>query len=129
MYRIRGADQKVYGPVSGEVVRRWIAEGRANAQSLIQAEGVNQWKALAEFPEFREALGSGAALPSQGASRTSTARRMPSRRSASGTGRNRRIQTFSVLRSPFSVLGSHNENGERRTENGERRTENDRFAR
>src|SRR5437879_6877560 len=56
MYRIRGADRKQYGPVSAEMVRRWIAERRANGQSLAQAEGESQWKPLSEFPEFKDAL-------------------------------------------------------------------------
>jgi hypothetical protein len=52
MYRIIGADQKQYGPVSADEVRQWIAEGRANAQTLIQAEGQTEWRPLSSFPEF-----------------------------------------------------------------------------
>ncbi len=52
MYRIIGADGKEYGPVSVEVVRQWIAQGRANAQSRIRPEGAVDWKLLSEFPEF-----------------------------------------------------------------------------
>jgi hypothetical protein len=52
MYRIIGADQKQYGPVSADEVRQWIAEGRANAQTLIQAEGQTDWRPLSSFPEF-----------------------------------------------------------------------------
>ncbi len=55
-YRIVGGDQKVYGPVSAEDVRRWIAESRLNAQSLIQAEGMTEWKPLSAFAEFAESL-------------------------------------------------------------------------
>ena len=64
MYRIRGADQKEYGPVSEEVIRRWIGERRANAQSVIRAEGAAEWKPLREFPEFRDALAGAAPLRS-----------------------------------------------------------------
>jgi len=52
MYKIIGADKKEYGPVSAEQVREWIAQGRANAQSLLQAEGSAEWKPLSAFPEF-----------------------------------------------------------------------------
>ncbi len=61
MYRIIGGDQKEYGPVSAEQIRQWIAEGRANAQTKVQAEGSTDWKPLAEFLEFAGALGAGAA--------------------------------------------------------------------
>jgi hypothetical protein len=56
MYRIIGGDQKVYGPVTGDDLRRWIVEGRLNARSLVQAEGAVEWKPLSDFPEFAEAL-------------------------------------------------------------------------
>ena len=52
MYKIIGADQKQYGPVSADEVRQWIAEGRANAQTLIQAEGSTEWRPLSSFAEF-----------------------------------------------------------------------------
>jgi uncharacterized membrane protein len=68
MYRIIGADQKEYGPVSAEQLRQWIAEGRAGAQSLLRAEGAAEWKPLGEFPEFADALGGPAASPSAPAS-------------------------------------------------------------
>jgi hypothetical protein len=56
MFRILGHDKKEYGPVSEEVVRQWIAERRANAQTLVQAEGSAGFKPLREFPEFQSAL-------------------------------------------------------------------------
>jgi len=52
MYRIIGADGNQYGPISSEQLRQWIAEGRANAQTKVLAEGTTEWKALSEFPEF-----------------------------------------------------------------------------
>jgi hypothetical protein len=55
MYKIIGADQKEYGPVSAEEMRRWIAEGRVNGQTLIQAEGQTDWRPLSTFPEFAAA--------------------------------------------------------------------------
>jgi uncharacterized protein DUF4339 len=56
MFKIIGGDQKEYGPVSAEDVRRWIAEHRLSAQSLVQAEGTLEWKPIATFPEFAQAL-------------------------------------------------------------------------
>ena len=52
MYRIIGADGNQYGPISTEQLRQWIAEGRANAQTKVLAEGTTEWKPLSEFPEF-----------------------------------------------------------------------------
>jgi GYF domain 2 len=52
MYKIIGANQTEYGPVSAEQLRQWIAEGRVNAQTLAQAEGETGWKPISQFPEF-----------------------------------------------------------------------------
>jgi hypothetical protein len=52
MYRIIGADGNQYGPISADQLRQWIAEGRANAQTKVLAEGTMDWKPLSEFPEF-----------------------------------------------------------------------------
>ena len=51
MYKIIGADGNEYGPVSIEQVRRWIAEGRADAQTKVRIEG-GEWKPLPTFTEF-----------------------------------------------------------------------------
>ena len=55
-YKIIGGDGKQYGPVSEEDLRKWIADGRLNAQSLAQAQGDIEWKPLSAFPEFADAL-------------------------------------------------------------------------
>ena len=52
MYKIIGADQKQYGPISGEQIRQWISEGRVNGQTVACAEGSEDWKPIADFPEF-----------------------------------------------------------------------------
>lgn len=51
MYRLVGADQKEYGPVTAEQVRQWITEGRANARTIAKSEE-GPWKLLSTFPEF-----------------------------------------------------------------------------
>src|ERR1051326_516578 len=56
MYKIIGGDHKEYGPVSAEEIRRWIAEGRANAQTSARLEGTGEWKPLSAFAEFADAL-------------------------------------------------------------------------
>jgi len=65
MYKIIGADQKEYGPVTAEQLRQWIAEGRVHAQTQVQAEGGAEWKPLSAFPEFAAALSAKAAPPPQ----------------------------------------------------------------
>src|SRR3989442_5553758 len=83
MFKIQGADQKEYGPISADVQRQWIAERRADGRTLVQAEGTTGWRPLAEFPEFAAALAAGPrppvvggqapaqALPAAGPARTS----------------------------------------------------------
>jgi len=56
MYKIIGADQNEYGPITAEQVRQWITEGRLNALSKIQVDGSGQWKLLREMPEFASLL-------------------------------------------------------------------------
>ena len=52
MYKIIGADGRQYGPASEEQLRQWIAEGRVDANTLVQTEGSTDWKPLASVPEF-----------------------------------------------------------------------------
>ena len=52
MFKIIGANQVEYGPVSTEQLRQWIAEGRADGNTKAQLEGTTEWKTLREFPEF-----------------------------------------------------------------------------
>ena len=52
MYKIIGTDGRLYGPVPPAQLQQWVAEGRANAQTLVQPAGSPDWKPLAEFPEL-----------------------------------------------------------------------------
>src|SRR6185312_6094597 len=52
MYKIIGADGKEYGPITTEQLRRWIAEGRANAQTRTLLENGTDWQPLGTLPEF-----------------------------------------------------------------------------
>jgi hypothetical protein len=62
-YTIIGGDQKQYGGVSADDVRRWIADGRLNAQSLVREETDTEFRALSAFPEFASALAGGSTPP------------------------------------------------------------------
>jgi len=63
MFNIIGADGRQYGPVTGEQIRQWIREGRANAASQVQAAGSAEWRPLGAVAEFSEALTAAAGAP------------------------------------------------------------------
>lgn len=52
MYKIIGADGQQYGPATIDQLRTWIAENRVRADTLVQAEGSQEWKPLKSFPEL-----------------------------------------------------------------------------
>jgi TM2 domain-containing membrane protein YozV len=52
MYKIIGTDGQQYGPVGADQIRRWLAENRVNAHTLVQGENSIEWKPLISFPEF-----------------------------------------------------------------------------
>jgi hypothetical protein len=62
-YSIIGGDQKEYGSVTGDDLRRWIAEGRLNAQTLTKAESDAEFRPLSTFPEFADAFAPSVAAP------------------------------------------------------------------
>jgi prepilin-type processing-associated H-X9-DG protein len=55
-YTIIGGDQKQYSLVTEDNIRRWIADGRLNAQSLMKAESDAEFRPLSAFAEFADAL-------------------------------------------------------------------------
>jgi hypothetical protein len=63
MYKLIGADGKEYGPVSAEMLRQWIAEGRANALTRVLPENETEWKLLRDLPEFASAFPPAPAAP------------------------------------------------------------------
>lgn len=63
MYKIVGADGRPYGPITADQLRRWIAEGRANAYTQTLAPGATEWKPLGALPEFAPHIG-GQIVPS-----------------------------------------------------------------
>ncbi len=56
MYHIIGSDGKEYGPISAEQLRRWLAEGRVNAQTKARPADAANWQTLGTLPEFAAAL-------------------------------------------------------------------------
>jgi hypothetical protein len=56
MYKIVGADGKLYGPIDLEQLQQWVAQGRVHPQTRIQPEGTTEWKPAAEVPEVQAAL-------------------------------------------------------------------------
>lgn len=57
MYTIIGGDGKQYGPISGPDLRKWIAEGRLNAQSMAKSESDAEFHPLSTFPELADLFG------------------------------------------------------------------------
>jgi hypothetical protein len=51
-YKIVGADGKIYGPVSAEQIRAWIAAGRAESRTPVFVEGAADWTFVGLLPEF-----------------------------------------------------------------------------
>jgi len=54
VYRIIGADQKEYGPISAEQIRQWFAEGRLNRASAVRPESETNWKTLGTLTDFSD---------------------------------------------------------------------------
>ncbi|MGA2179615.1 MAG: DUF4339 domain-containing protein [Verrucomicrobiota bacterium] len=62
-YTIIGGDQKPYSSVTADDIRRWIADGRLNAQSLAKEENDTEWRPLSAFPEFADVFAASSAPP------------------------------------------------------------------
>lgn len=54
MYKILGSDGNEYGPVSGDELRAWFADRRADGATRVQRIGETQWQALSTLPEFSD---------------------------------------------------------------------------
>lgn len=63
MYKVIGANQQQYGPVTAQQLRQWIAEGRVNADTMVQSEGATEWRPLRTVPELSAMLGLNPANP------------------------------------------------------------------
>jgi len=63
MYKIIGGDGQQYGPATAAQIREWVGTGRANAQTLAQAEGSLEWKPLNSYAEFADVAAAATAPP------------------------------------------------------------------
>ena len=72
-YTIIGGDQKPYSSVTADDLRKWITDGRLNAQSLAKEEHDTEWRPLSAFPEFADALAASSAPPPPFSSPTTAA--------------------------------------------------------
>lgn len=63
MYKIIGGDGREYGPVSSGQIAQWIAQNRANAQTMAKPEGAADWLPLSQQPEFAAAFATRHAPP------------------------------------------------------------------
>ena len=63
LYTIIGGDQKPYSSVTADDIRRWIADGRLNEQSLAKEENDTEWRPLSAFPEFADVFAASSAPP------------------------------------------------------------------
>lgn len=52
MYWMIGGDGREYGPVSGDQLREWIKEHRANGETRVRLGTAGEWQPLASVPEF-----------------------------------------------------------------------------
>ena len=62
-YKIIGDDGKQYGPVTGEQLRQWISEGRAESRTPVFVEGAKDWTFVGLLPEFANWFPTTAAPP------------------------------------------------------------------
>jgi hypothetical protein len=66
MFKMIGGDGREYGQLTADQLREWIADNRANGQTLVQEEGSGVWQPLSALPEFAEALaGAGASVSAE----------------------------------------------------------------
>jgi hypothetical protein len=56
MYKIIGSDEKEYGPVTADQLRKWVIEGRADARTRVRGEGQDAWTPLGALAEFGDAF-------------------------------------------------------------------------
>ncbi|NQU09672.1 DUF4339 domain-containing protein [bacterium] len=60
-YMMVGGDGQEYGPIPADQLRQWVAEGRANGQTMVRPEGTETWVALGTVPEFADLFAAPAA--------------------------------------------------------------------
>jgi hypothetical protein len=100
MYKVVGADQREYGPVTRETILEWIALNRANGATIAKFED-GAWKPLSTFEEFQAALAAAPQAPLIETTVVSPGREAPS---FSGVGSQRNTNVASVLGIVFPIV-------------------------
>lgn len=54
LYKVIGADNRVYGPVSGFKIIEWLNDGRISDSTPIQMDGTTEWQPIKSLTEKRE---------------------------------------------------------------------------
>lgn len=52
MFKVIGADGRLYGPATAAQVEEWIRAGRVAGHTLALADGSTDWHPIGQFPEF-----------------------------------------------------------------------------
>ena len=73
MYRIIGGDGREYGPVTGDTIRHWVLQNRANKSTLVREENSPDWRPLGDIPEFASSFGAPPPQPQPSAPETGPA--------------------------------------------------------
>lgn len=66
MYKIIGADNREYGPVTGDQIRDWVRQGRANRHTRARLEENADWRSLDHWEEFASLFEGPTAAPGYG---------------------------------------------------------------
>ena len=106
MFKMIGGDGREYGPVSAEQLREWIADSRANGQTLVQPEGSTEWRPLSSFPEFAESLRPGVVASALAEDAGSTAE-LPTELSAEAAPGPGQLDIGASLGHGWALLGRH----------------------
>lgn len=54
LYKVIGADNRVYGPVSGLKIIEWLNDGRIGESTPIQMDGTTEWQPIKSLTEKKE---------------------------------------------------------------------------
>src|ERR1041384_4726703 len=55
-YKIIGADEKEYGPISAETMQEWVRQGRVDRETRVCSAEGGEWKRLAEMPDLAKTV-------------------------------------------------------------------------
>jgi hypothetical protein len=94
IYKFIGNDGQEYGPVAGEQMRQWIAEGRIDSRTPVFVDGAKDWSFVGLLPEFAGCFAATATPPTIA----------PPPRTASAAGRMARTSSYAQAGLIFGIL-------------------------